>query len=241
MIERRFKDARIGFFIIDIAFSALSKIRPRRYRDDSGGEGDAEFAKTEHKAVTEPAARAFACENYLPRQIAGGEQITVCFDRIVERGGVGVFRREAIGGAEHAYAAFGCEDRAETARVIKPAAGVAAAVQIQNDAVLANVVRRYQRRGHTRCFYIFLTEILPPCFCHDFADAILCAPRRFERAHRGKALQPFKMPADKFFGQVHSETLHAAPHAADPDAIVIRTILPHRSPECKLSLHVFWN
>ena len=117
----------------------------------------------------------------------------VGLQRIVQRGGIGILRRKAVGGAEGAHAALRRQCGGKAFGVFKSSAGVAAAVEIQHHAAAPFVP------GHDPCplkaaEIMFLGHDLPLVERrHQLAQFVLSLSGHLQRAAGHKGLEEIQL------------------------------------------------
>ena len=127
------------------------------------------------------------------RGIALFEQVLVALQRVVERCGIAVLRRKAVRRAEHAHAALRRERCAKALGILQTPAGVAAAVQIEDHARAALVVRRNPRALKRAEVVLADIDLAPVHRRHQLAELVLSLACDLERAVRDERLEEIQL------------------------------------------------
>ena len=188
----------------DKALSGAGKIGPWGNGDQPAGHCHSQLPQAQAQGVDQPAARAFAAQDDLPGQIALSQQIAVAFQSVLQRRGKGVFRCQAVGRAEHLHAAFVGQRRAEALGVLQAAAGVAAAVQVQDDPLAALIAGDDPGALEPRKPVVPHNDVLLMDGLHQLAQLILRLAGRFQRAARHKRLEKMELRANQLCRQSHT-------------------------------------
>ena len=176
-----------------VGVAGAGEIRPRRDADKPAGQRLPQLLELQAQREDESAARALAAEHDLLCGIAFPQEVVVAFKRIVQRRGVAVFGRKPVSRAEYAHSGLRCERRAEALGVFETAAGVAAAVQVQNNAVAPLIL------GHDPCalkateIVLFDHDLVLVERGHELAELVLPLAGDFKRAVCDEGFEKVKL------------------------------------------------
>ena len=183
----------VNVAVVDIRLAGAGQIGPRRDADQPAWQRQLPLLEPQAQAVDQPAARRLAAQQDLVGRIPLREQILIADERIIQRGRETVLRREPVGGAEHAHAAFVRERRGKALGIVEIAAGVAAAMQIQNHA-LPPLVLRHDPRALEGAEIMIPDDHVPPVDgLHQLAQLVLPPARRLQRAVCDKRLKEIQL------------------------------------------------
>ena len=117
------------------ALSGQGQIRPGGDGDEAAGEREPQLLQLQAQAEAQAAAGAFAAETDFLRGVALVQQISVALQSVLHRRRERGLRGQAIGGAEDLGTGFVSQSGPEAQGVVQAAAGVAAAVEIQDHSI----------------------------------------------------------------------------------------------------------
>ena len=186
-------DGRVYLPVGFKGFAGGGQVRPRRNADQAAGQGALQLLELQTQCIDQPAAGTFAAQQNLARLIALAQQVGIAFQRILQRGGVGMFRGQAIGGAEHPRPRFRGKRCAEALGIFQTAAGIAAAMEIENHPRAALILGRDPRTLKGR--EGVLLDIYLPFVqgSHQFPQLILPLAGNFKGAVCHKGLEKIQL------------------------------------------------
>ena len=139
--QQLFGQGWVRFAVFLIGFPGAGQIRPGRNGNEPRGHRHVHLLQPQAQRANEPASGAFPAQHNLLRRIAFLQQVAVGLQGILHSGWVGAFRGQAVGGAEYSDPAFISQRRAEALSVVQVAAGIAAAMQVQDHPAAALIPR----------------------------------------------------------------------------------------------------
>ena len=130
-----------------------------------------------------------------------------------------MLRRQPVRRAEDPYAQLIRQRGAEALCVVKVAAGIAAAVQVQYDSLPALVPRHYPRalkvgKGLVPYYYVFFMYSL-----HKLTQLVLPLSYRFKRAVGDQRLKEVKLGAYQLCAKAHKRVLSDSVKCASGNTI----------------------
>ena len=155
------------------ALSGQGQVRPGGDGNDAAGEREPQLLQPQAQAEAQAAAGAFAAETDFLRGVALVQQISVALQSVLQRRRKGGLRGQTIGGAEDLGTGFVRQSGPEAQGVVQAAAGVAAAVEIQDHSIPPQVFGQHPgtlKVGKIVAFGPHLAVVGRP---HQFPQGIL--------------------------------------------------------------------
>ena len=176
-----------------IGRAGAGEIGPRRNADETAGQLHPQLLQLQAQRVDQPAAGALAAQQDLLGPVALFQQIAIGLQCIVQRGGEPVLRGQPVGGAKHPDTALRGQCRGKALGVLQTAAGIAAAVEIQNDAA-APLVLWHDPRALKAVKGVVLHQHLPLVEgAHQLAQLVLPLAGHLQRAVGHKGLEEIQL------------------------------------------------
>ena len=173
--------------------AGAGEVCPRRDADQAAGQVHAQLLQLQAQGVDQSAAGAFTAQQDLPGGVALLQQVAVGLQRILQRGGEAILRRQPVGGAEYLDAALRRQRGGKALGVLQTAAGVAAAVEVQDDAG-APLVLGHDPRALKALKGVILHQHLPLVEGgHQLAQLVLSLAGHLQRAVGHKGLEKIQL------------------------------------------------
>ena len=208
--QQLLREGGVLFPVEFVAFRRAGQIDPRGNGDKTGRHRHSQLLQLEAQGADEPAAGAFAAQHDLLRAVALIQKIAVGFQGVLHGCGVGVFRGQPVGGTQHPHPEFIGQRSPEALGVIQIAAGIAAAVQIENDAAAALIPGDEPSAPEPGKEIIPDDDVLFMDGLHQLAQLILTLSGHLQRTVCHKGLEKGELRVDQFGGKSHRRRLLSA-------------------------------
>ena len=194
----------IVFPVLPIGIPGAGQVRPGGNADQAAGQLHAQLLQLQAQAVDQPASGGLPGQHDLPRLIALLQQVLIALQRVVQGRRIRMLRGQAIGRAEHPHAALRGQGGGKALGVFQTAAGIAAAVEIQ-DHPGAALVLGHDPRPLKMLKIVVPHQHLPPVQGgHQLAQLVLALPGGLQRQARHKGLEKRQLRANQLCVQLHA-------------------------------------
>ena len=126
--------------VVPIGVPGSGQVCPGRDAHKPAGQGHAQLLEPQTQTVNEPASGGLPRQQDLPGLIALFQQVLIALQRIVQGRGIRMLRGQTVCRAEHPYTAFRGQGGCKALGIFQAAAGIAAAVEIQDHAAAALIL-----------------------------------------------------------------------------------------------------
>ena len=192
-LQQRLGHGGVDILVGLVGRAGAGEICPRRDADEAAGQLHAQLLQLQAQGVDQSAAGALTAQQDLLGGVALFQQVAVGLQRILQRGGEAVLRRQTVGGAEHLDAALRRQRGGKALGILQTAAGVAAAVEVQNDAGAPLVLGHDPRTLKARKG-VLLHQHLPLVEGgHQLAQLVLPLAGHLQRAVGHKGLEEIQL------------------------------------------------
>ena len=175
----------IHILVGGIGAAGGGQVRPGGDGDDTARLLQPQLPQLQAQGIAQSAAGTFAAEDDAAAGIAFAEQVAVALQGILQGGGIGMLRGQPVGGAEYPHTALDRQHGAEALGIVQAAAGVTAAVKVQDHSLPPFIL--WQHPGSPKIVeqVLLCQRLAAVAGLHELADLILPLPGGFQ----GTALQ----------------------------------------------------
>ena len=193
----------IDVAVVNIGLTGACEVCPRRNADQTARKRQAQLLQPQAKRVNKSSASGLAAEQNLACGISLGEQILITYDRIVQRRRKAILRGQTVGCAEYTHTALVRECGSKTLCIVQIAAGIAAAVQIEHNALTPLVFRHDPRALKWAEVMVADDHIAPVDGLHQLAKLVLPLPGNLQRTVGDKWFKEIELCSHQLRRQTH--------------------------------------